>query len=537
MTDEDRVSSHHLSRRAFLLGSAGVVLGGVEVLRGGNAGAQPSLTKAARLVAAAPKRGGTVNVGLTAPLAAVNPVTMYDGGSIAVAQQVCEYLIWVDNDGKLRPVLATSWNSDAAAKVWTFKLRSGVRFSDGTPFTADDVVASMVRLTSPNSESAALTQFQGILGPEGTVKVDDTTVAFHLETGFVDFPYLVSSTNYNTLILPKSANPSKFETHAVGTGPFVLRSYTANQSATFMRNPGYWGAPKPYLDGVTFTFFQDSQSILTAFQGSTIDIMLGTSFDEIPDLQGTPGTKLLRAPGSATFTLWMRVDKAPFTDKRVRQAVAWAIDRTGLVSSVLNGDAQVGNDNFFGPTMPLRPTNLVQRKQNLAKAKALLSAAKPEQTHVTLTTENTPPAPDYAALVKADLAKVGIDVTLDVISQTAFYGSGKNQPWLEVPFGIVDWASRAIPSQYLIPVMTSSGVWNSAHYSNPTLDRLIKEFDAETNKAKRQSLANQIATISYDDVPVIVSYWSGGERAEDTDVEGLPADPSGFLDLSSTWLA
>jgi peptide/nickel transport system substrate-binding protein len=217
--------------------------------------------------------------------------------------------------------------------------------------------------------------------------------------------------------------------------------------------------------------------------------------------------------------------------------VAWALDRKGLIATALNGEAVLGNDNFFGPTMPIRPNNLAQRNQNLAKAKALLKAAGATGQTVTLTTENTPPAPDYATLVKSDLAKVGLNVKLDIMSQDAFYGSGNNQPWLEVPFGIVDWASRAIPSQYLDPVLESNGVWNSPHYKNPKLDTLIKEFNATLGHAKRQSLANQIAAISYDDVPVIVAYWDGGQRPMSTKIQGLQPSASSFMDLSSAWLS
>jgi peptide/nickel transport system substrate-binding protein len=537
-----------ISRRNFLLRSAGVAglaLAGADFLAacGSSSKGSSSTTLGGGTGtstgggAGSPKPGGTIKVGLLAPTAAVDPVLMYDAGSIAVAQQVAEYLVWVENDGSLRPVLAQSWTPDAAAKVWTFKLRPGVLFSDGTPFSADDVVASMAKLTDPNSQSSALTQFKGILGPAGTVKVDDTTVAFHLNVPFVDFPYLVSSTNYNALILPKNADHTKFQSAAVGTGPFLLKSFVTNQSAAFVRNPKYWGAPKPYLDGATFTFFKDQQSTLNAFQGGTLDAMLATSSDELATLQGASGTKVLHTAGSATYTLWMRADKAPFTDKRVRQAVAWALDRTGLVSSVLNGDAQIGNDHFFGPTMPLRPTNLTQRAQDLNQAKQLLQAAGAVGKNVTLTTENTPPAPDYAALVKSDLAKIGLNVTLDVMDQTAFYGSGHNQPWLEVPFGIVDWAARSIPSQFLVPVMTSSGTWNSAHYANPTLDALISRYNGELDKTQRQALVNQIAQISWEDVPVIVGYWSGGDRAMSSKLEGLQSSASSFLDLTSTWIS
>ena len=141
---------------------------------------------------------------MPSPTVAVDPTTMYDTGSIAIAQQVCEYLIWVNNDLSLRPVLAEKWSPDASAKVWTFNLRKGVTFQDGKPFGADDVVSTMNILLDPKTISAALSSFQGILSQGGVQKVDDSTVAFHLDQPFADFPYMVASTNYDCLILPST---------------------------------------------------------------------------------------------------------------------------------------------------------------------------------------------------------------------------------------------------------------------------------------------------------------------------------------------
>ncbi len=111
---------------------------------------------------------------MPSPTVTVDPTTMYDTGSIAIAQQVAEYLIWVNNDLSLRPVLAESWSPNSTAKVWTFNLRKGVTFQDGKAFGADDVVVTMNILLNPKTVSAALAAFQGILSQGGVQKVDDT---------------------------------------------------------------------------------------------------------------------------------------------------------------------------------------------------------------------------------------------------------------------------------------------------------------------------------------------------------------------------
>jgi peptide/nickel transport system substrate-binding protein len=551
MTSSRSLLPATVSRRRFLLGGVGVLgaVAGSSLLAAcsdtsgssssGTSGTGTSSGTSKTSTAASggsPKRGGTVRVGSIAPLAAVDPVTMYDAGSIAVAQQSAEYLIYVNTTGGLQPVLATSWTSSDDARTWTFKLRSGVKFHDGTTLSAKDVVATFDRLVDPKSESSALTDFQGILAPGGMHAVDDLTVRFKLQEPYADFPYLVSSSNYNTLVLPSTFS-GDFQSKPVGTGPFIQQSFTPNQGAVYTRNPNYWGNPKPYLDGVKITFFQDLQAQLLALQGGEIDTAVTFDSSDTSALASTSNLSIEHVTGSATFTLWMRVDKEPFTDKRVRQAVAWAIDREGLLETVLDDDhAVLGNDHFFGPTMPVRPTNLTQRTQNLAKAKQLIKAAGASGKTVTLTTENEDPAPGYATLVKSNLSKIGLNVDLDVMSQDAFYGSGNNQPWLEVPFGIVDWAARAIPEEYLDPVLKTGGVWNSPHYSNPTLDKLLTQYNAATTHAEQQTLANQIAEITWDEVPVIVAYWDGGLRPVLDTVRNVEASASSYLDLSSAWL-
>ena len=210
-----RMSRRQLIVRATVLGLSATAVGRILAACGGN----DEPTAASASATAAPKAGGTLKVGMVSPIVALDPTTMYDTGSIALTQQVAEYLIWVNNDLTLRPVLAEKWEPDATAKNWTFTLRQGVTFQHGKPFGADDVLATMDILLNPDTVSAALSSFQGILSQGGVEKVDDSTVIFHLDQAFADFPYLVASTNYDCLILPSDYKPGTWQKNPVGTGP------------------------------------------------------------------------------------------------------------------------------------------------------------------------------------------------------------------------------------------------------------------------------------------------------------------------------
>ena len=142
--------------------------------------------------------------------------------------------------------------------MWTFKIRQGVKFHNGAPLTADDVVYTYKLQTDPKKASNALSAFGGVLAPSGVKKVDDFTVAFHLEAANGNFPYLTSSDNYNMIIIPNNYDPASWQGSFVGTGPFVMKSYTPKVGASFTRNEQYWGT-KALPAATEFTFY-DSQT-------------------------------------------------------------------------------------------------------------------------------------------------------------------------------------------------------------------------------------------------------------------------------------
>ncbi len=482
-----------------------------------------------------PKRGGTLRVALVPPTAAVDPVTMFDAGAIAVVQQVAEYLIWAENDLRLRPVLATRWEPDDKAQTWTFTLREGVRFSNGRPMTADDVVATFDRLTDPQTRSAARSNFRGILSKGNIEKTAPTKVAFHLDRPFVDFPTLVSSTNYNAVVLPKDY-AGDFEKNPVGTGPFVMIAYTPKESARFVRNPRYWQQDLPYLAGAEFRFLSETQAMVLAVQAGAVDMMLATPFQGSQALFSDPNITILSTRSSKHRALHMRVDRPAFTDKRVRQAIALCLDRQKIVQGLFQGRADVGNDEVFAPFFPGSP-RIAQRAQNYEKARQLLrEAGVGADLKITLTYEEYQEVPQYAVLLQ-EMIKPVVSVTPDRMTQAAYYGSGSTQPWLEVPMGITDWASRAVPSQFIIPAYTCGGVWNSAHWCNEAFDRLAKEYDATLDRQKRLETARRMATIQQDETPAIIAYWINALRATRKNVQSVAANGADFLDLTKASLA
>src|SRR6266571_3378955 len=292
------------------------------------------------------KKGGRLNIGHQTPTGAMDPILTNDLGRLTILGQCGEYLSFSDKDLKLRPVLATSWSPNSDGSAWTFKIRQGVKFNDGTtPMTVDDVVATFNRLADPAIKgNNALSNFAGVLSKGNVSKVDDQTVKFQLDAPNGNFPYLVSSDNYNAIILPANYTGNWDQTF-IGTGPFKLKKYTVNDSVSLDKNPTYWDQNnQPYLDGLDFKFYDQEPAAILAFQAGSLDVYTQFSVSNGQGLLTDPNTTVIDIPTSAHRQIHLRTDQGPLTDKRVRQALALSIDRNAIIQGLWNGKAQIAND-------------------------------------------------------------------------------------------------------------------------------------------------------------------------------------------------
>jgi peptide/nickel transport system substrate-binding protein len=538
-----RLTRRQLIVRASVAGLSASAIGTLLAACGGGSGSSSSGSTSAAAAAAGPvKRGGTFRVGCAVPTSDVDPVFLFDQGGIFTAQLAGETLCKRMADTSLQPRLATAWKQVGNAKEWEFTIRQGVRWHDGSPLTVDDVVATMKMLSDPKVGSSALSAFSGVLSPDGVRKVDDQTVHFTLDRAYVDFPYTVSDDNYNSIILPAGYKKGSFSKGGIGTGPFVLKTLTPKQGATFVANPNWWGKDAkggrlPYLAGVQVKYFNDPQSTVLALQSGGVDTYPQMAYATARGLFKDPNVRVLTLPSSEHRTVAMRTDQKPFDDKRVRQALAWSIDREALVKGLFGGNAKVGNDHTFAPVYPFSPsgTEVPQRKQDYAKAKQLLADAGHAGgvSVPTLIVEEFLDVPEYAQLIQDQAKGGGINMQLHQESQSIFY----NKVWLQTPFGIVDWGGRGSISPLIEPAYTKKGIWNSSHWKNDDFDKLVAQFDSEADEGRRKQIAAQAAKIQNDETPTLISFFITGLRGVRKNVQGLENGPVDHMDASKVWLS
>jgi peptide/nickel transport system substrate-binding protein len=431
-----------------------------------------------------------------------------ESGGLMMLVQTGEFLILDGPDLVLRPMLALSWTPNADCSVWTFTLRPDVRFHDGHVFSAADVVATMNRLADPAHGSNALSVLRGVLSVGGTQRIDDLTVRFELDAPNGNFPFYVSSDNYNAIMLP-AAYDGGFERDFNGTGPFRLERYTPKVGASFVRNTQYWGGA--VLPARTeFSFYSDQQPQILALEDDQVDIIAQISVQGAQGLLRDPDVRIIDIPAATHRQMHMRCDAGPFADKRVRQAVALTLDRPGLVHGLFQGRARLGNDSPFAPIYPSTDGSVAQRSKNLAQARALMQAAgMATGFEATLTTERLQEIPDYAVLLQNACADIGVRLTLKIEDPAAYYGSAQpgRSDWLDSEMGITDYGHRGVPNVTLAAPLLSNGAWNSAHFRNPNYDRLVASYTAATDLAVQRDAARQIETLLLDETPVIIAYF------------------------------
>jgi peptide/nickel transport system substrate-binding protein len=532
-----RLSRRDFIRRASVVGISVPLAGSILAACSSSSSSPSSSTSSSSASASAGGApGAVIKAGIQTPAAAINPVTVADQGGLDMLAQTGEYLVLSNQTLTLKPVLATSWSANSTADVWTFKIRQGVKFHNGAPLTADDVVYSFKLQTGTGA--AALSAFGGVLKPAGVVKVDDFTVAFHLEAPNGNFPYLVSSDNYNTIIIPNNYSPASWQSSFLGTGPFVLGSYTPKVGATFTRNASYWGT-KALPSQTQFTFYDTQPPSILALTGGTIDVLGQFSVTGGEALLGG-NYNIIKLKSSAHRELSMRNDQAPFTDPRVRQAIALTLNRPQIVTALFKGLADLGNDSPFAPIFPSTNTSIAQRAENISQAKSLLAAAgHPSGFSTQLVTENIQEIPAFAQIVAQSAAQIGVKINLNVEEQSKYYGNFEfgTSDWLDGTMSLVDYGHRGVPNVFLgapletINAKAGTGAWNAAHFNNAQYDKLVAQYVAAPDLSTQRSVAGQIETLLLAQTPIIFAYFYNYLTATAQGVTGVYPTAIGHLFL------
>ena len=357
-----------------------------------------------------PQHGGSVVIDRVADSESMDKTTVFDNESIWVFEQIMEPLYTVTKDGQdVEPWLATSYTLSPDKKTYTFKLRPGVKFSNGQPMTSADVKFSI-------DEARKEDQGWGFLD----VAIKDIeapspdTVVIH--TKYQWSPLLADIALFANAVIPKDyggETKDQFYEHPVGTGPFMWDHWDKGNELVLKRNPNYWQKGKPYLDSVTWRYVGDDNTRELQLQGGQSQVDEFPPFQTVDKLQSTPGVKMSLFPSTRTDYMMMNERYAPLADVHVRRAISLAIDRQSIIKSVLFGHGDPAN-SFMPPQVPYYDKNSPGLQYNMDQAKQEMAQSKyPNGFDVEmLLGKGTADEHSYGQIIQQSLQQLGIKVEL-----------------------------------------------------------------------------------------------------------------------------
>ena len=449
-------------------------------------------------------------------------------------RQVCDWLVRVTPDMVVRPALATKWTPSADGKDWTIELRKGVKFNHGKPFTADDVVFTFNRLLDPSIKSA-FSSVANYLKPGSIEKKDDYTVIFHCERVVADFPYHLF--DYHAPILPADWG-GDFYKQPWGTGPFTIKEYRPDERIIFTRREDYWdlgvdGKPLPYLDQVEVRGYPDDASWLDALKKGELHL----SYVSIATLPQVLELKTISPKIIQTSSFWngvLHCDEKPFSDPRVRKAFKLSIDREKYIRSVLFGYGVLAADHPIGPIYDGAP-DIKPPARNIEQAKALLKdAGYPDGIDLKMQFYADDGHTNLAQWMQASVKEAGFRLTL--APNPDYYQVWLNK-WGDNVMGADNWATRATPSEYFNIAYKTDGDWNETHWSNAEFDKLLAQYDAELDAAKRKEQLKQLCTILSEDGGVIIPSYRQELYSQAVTLQGFTIHPLVAMWYADLWLS
>ena len=438
-----------------------------------------ALALAVPAIGAAQSDGGTLKISHSTRIATLNPLSLSGPAEYPVIDMAYSGLTRIGLDSQPQPDLAESWKGSADATEFTFRLREGVTFHDGTPATSSDVVATYEAILNPDIPSSAFSVLNMIDSVEA---VDDLTVKFSLSIPFADFP--TSTAHANARIISEEALAGDLlmlDTVVNGTGPFKMESYDSARITRLVRNDDYFIEGKPHLDAIV-----------------------------------------------------MRFDQPPFDNLRVREALAYSIDRQLLVDLVLEGLGRPGHDNILSPEFKFR-IDTPEKSYDPAKAKALLAeAGYPDGLSIDLVASNRPAIRAQVAIAIKQMAlPAGFDINVETMPHDTYLANF----WRKGNFYMAYWGMQPTEDATFNLLLTSNASYEDTGWANAEFDALVQAGRSTTVESERAEAYAKAQELMLAELPYLIPFYEDVLTASKESVKGYSINPiNRYFYLENVWL-
>jgi peptide/nickel transport system substrate-binding protein len=478
-----------------------------------------------------PQRGGTLSVGFASDSKTFDPTYSVQFTERQVLYVIYNTLVRYGTDFSLQPELAESWNIEGDGKRIVFKLRTGVKFHDGTDFNADAVKWNIEHRLDKEVASPQRQQLDPIIA--SVEVIDPATVAFNLKQRS---PGLLSLLGERPGFMISPAAAKKFGkdlgNNPVGTGPFMFKEWVKGSQITVERNPNYWESGKPYLDRIVFRDIAGSIVGAQRLATGELDFVGDMSPQEIMQIQNRPGIKLHPITVGRWYSMQWHMYEPPFDNAKLRQAIAHGIDRKRINDIVMAGKGAL----YDGPT----PEGLWWFNPNAktypydpARAKALLAeAGYPNGFEFTLSTPQIGVLQQINQLAQEQLAAIGVKLKLEPVAQSEWYDRLVKRTTNMSPNR---WTQRPDPDGLLYILFHSTGFANTTGYKNEQVDKLLEDGRNIYDQAARKKIYDQLQEIIVKDIPMFSLFYSVEYAALRETVQGFAWIPDQIPRFRDLW--
>ena len=470
-------------------------------------------------LSATPKKGGTLRLASSTGGAndVLDPVKFTVTNDFLRGYQLYSPLVALSNKGGPRPALVLSWEPNAGATEWVFKLRDDVLWSDGKKFTAKDVLYSLNRHLSEKSESPG----KPLLKQIAELKADgDHVVRVVLKRPNADFPILFANPRF---VITQDGEEAFKQPASIG--PYLLTEFTPGIRTVLNRNDAYWDGPAN-LDTMIISVVVDPTARMNALMAGTVDAADTVDHKLLDVLKASPDVEIVASRSAGHTNLVMMCDRAPTDNADLRMAMKLLIPRRKIVDTVFKGYGMIGNDHQVAPIDPFYCQNIPQRGYDPEKAKFHLKKAGMENLSIELhvSDQATIGAEAIALLCKEAARPAGLDYKIIKVPPGSYWQTA----WMKQPVVISAWNARPTADLMLTTVNKSDGSWNETQWKNELFDKLLVEARGTLDIEKRKQMYCEMQRLLHDDGGVGMLAFSDNVDAHRMHVMGFDAFPGGF---------